>query len=72
MRLRHRAAPPPPPRKVDWPRDRRALGALIHDPEGLRIEPAPQAHPQGIPVDRKGTLFPTRRAALGYEGTGTA
>jgi hypothetical protein len=56
---------------VDWPRARRALGALIDDPEG-RIEPARKAHPQGIPVDREGTLIPTRRAAFGYEGTGTA
>jgi hypothetical protein len=68
MTLRHRAAPRPPPRKVDWPRARRALGALIDAPEGLRIEPTPQS----LPVDREGSLFPARRAAFGYEGTGTA
>ena len=33
MTARYRAASPPPPRRVDWPRARRALRTLIDDPE---------------------------------------
>ena len=33
MTGRHRVAPPPPPRRVDWPRGRKALRSLIADPE---------------------------------------